>query len=293
MGLSKLGKRDLALAVNGVKRKGYPKRLLASSFKISRSTLYYKHKRPGVDNKVRQEIEKIYETDDTLGCRKLAKMLETSKNRVYRVMLKYGIKPRRKRRAYKYPGRADDIVENKLLKKDVIENTVLFSDIFQFRLADGSWVYCCFVLRKKTRQILSFCYSWGMRAELVSESIKRIDFVVNLTDKEVIFHSDQGSQYGAKITIDVIADHKFDRSMSRAGTPTDNGFAERFVGIFKLAVVERYNYRNLKEFVDFATRWLNFYNEKRPHHSLGQKSPNEYARENDMKNIPYLFLNFV
>ena len=77
------------------------------------------------------------------------------------------------------------------------ENTVLFSDIFQFRLGDGSWVYCCFIMRRETRQILSFCYSWGMRAELVSKSVERVDLVGDLKGKEVIFHSDQGKQYGA------------------------------------------------------------------------------------------------
>ena len=293
MGLGKQEKRDLALAVNESKEAGYSKRLLVRAFGISRSSLYYKHELPKKDNELRKKIEKIYETDDTLGCRKLRKMLGTSKKRIYRVMLKYGIKPRRKRRSYKYPGRADDIVSNKLLEKDVEENTVLFSDIFQFRLADGSWVYCCFVMRKKTRQILSFCYSWGMRAELVSKSIERVDLVTDLTGKEVIFHSDQGSQYGAKVTVESITEYKFERSMSRAGTPTDNGYAERFVGTFKLAVTERYKYENLREFVEFGTKWLNFYNETRPHQSLEQLSPNEFAKKNDTKTIPYLYLNFV
>jgi putative transposase len=293
LGLSKHEKRDLALAVNQSVQEGYPKRILAKAFTISRQSLYYKHKLPENDNELRKEIEKIYEVDDTLGCVKLAKLLGVNKKRTYRVMLKYGIKPRRKRRAYKYPGRADDIVENKLLEKDVRENTILFSDIFQFRLADGSWVYCCFVLRKHTRQILSFCYSWGMRAELVSESIKRVDLVEDLGKKDVIFHSDQGSQYGAKVSVDSIIEYKFERSMSRAGTPTDNAFAERFVGIFKLAVVERYSYANLSEFVEFASKWLNFYNNERPHHSLSLKSPNDFAEENDTNTIPYLFLNFV
>ncbi len=36
--------------------------------------------------------------------------------------------------------------------------------------------------------------------------------------------------------------------MSRAGTPTDNRYAERFVGLFKLAVAERRPYQTLGEF---------------------------------------------
>jgi transposase InsO family protein len=293
LGLTKSERRELALALYENTGGNYPKRSIAKALKISRRNMYYQSKIADKDRELRGAIEELYETDDTLGCRKLASILGTGKNRIFRVMIKYGIAPRRKRKAYRYPGRADEVIENKLLQEDVENNTILFSDIFQFRLADGAWVYCCFIIRKKTRQVLSFCYSWGMRAELVESSIHRVDLVADLSDTDVIFHSDQGKQYGAKVTVDSISQCKFERSMSRAGTPTDNAYAERFVGIFKLAVVERYRYANLIEFEHFATQWLNFYNERRPHQSLKQKSPNNFAREIGIDTVPYLYLNFV
>ncbi len=80
----------------------------------------------------------------------------------------------------------------------------------------------------------------------------------------------------------------FVRSMSRAGTPTDNGYAERFVGIFKLAVAERRSYRTLGEFLREAERWINFYNQYRPHEGLHQQSPDHYAREHGLPTAPYL-----
>ena len=293
MGLTKSERKDLALAIVETGQGNYSKRSVAAAFDISRRYLYYNSITAEKDSEIRNEIEKLYELDDTLGCRKLAAMMGMGKNRIFRVMLKYGIAPRRKRRSYKYPGKADEVVENKLLAQDVENNTVLFSDIFQFRLGDGSRVYCCFIMRKKTRQILSFCYSWGMRAELVADSVKRLDLVTDLTDTEVIFHSDQGKQYGAKVTLDAITAYAFDRSMSRAGTPTDNPYAERFVGIFKLSVLERYRYDTLQQFEAFAGKWLNFYNETRPHQSLKQLSPNAFARKSGTSAIPYVFLNFV
>lgn len=172
-------------------------------------------------------------------------------------MLKYGIYPRRKRPSYKYAGKSDDTVENKLLilNQDELKHyTIVFSDIFQFRLQDRTWVYCCFIIRKETKQILSFCYSYSMEAKLVATSIERVDLVQELSDIPVIFHSDQGKQFGAKLTLDVIAEVKYQRSMSRAGTPTDNPNAERFVQTFKLAVTERYSFENLIQFQEYATR---------------------------------------
>ncbi len=132
-----------------------------------------------------------------------------------------------------------------------------------------------------------------MRAELVESSVERIDLVADLSSTDVIFHSDQGKQYGAKVTVDAISQCKFERSMSPAGTPTDNAYAERFVGIFKVAVVEGYRYANVAEFEHFATKWLHFYNERLPHQSLKQKSPNNFARENGIDTVPYVYLNFV
>lgn len=293
MGLGKSEVRDIALICYESEKRKPPKRILAKSFGISRSGLYYQPTLPEQDLKLKNKILDWHETDDTLGSRKLASLLGKSRGCIARVMLKYGIYPRRKRPVYKYPGKADDIAKNKLLSGKFADQEILFSDIFQFRLGDGSWVYCCFIIRKKTRQILAFCYSWGMKAELVAESIIRVDLVTNLEGLDVIFHSDRGKQYGARITIDACIALHFERSMSRAATPTDNPIAERFIQTFKLAVVERFTYQTIGEFETFAEKWLNFYNNKRPHESLGQISPNEYAVQKGLKSVPYLSVKFV
>ena len=81
--------------------------------------------------------------------------------------------------------------------------------------------------------------------------------------------------------------------MSRTGTPTDNPISERFVRTFKLAVTKRFKYQNLDEFVEFATKWLNFYNDQRPHQSLKQKSPNQFAKESGLKKVEFLYLKMV
>ena len=76
--------------------------------------------------------------------------------------------------------------------------------------------------------------------------------------------------------------------MSRAGTQIDNPFAERFVGMFKHAVVRKRKYHTLGEFLDSAKQWINFYNNRRPHESLGQLPPNDFAKKHNMKVVPYL-----
>jgi transposase InsO family protein len=154
----------------------------------------------------------------------------------------------------------------------------------RIHLADRTKVRGCFALWKRTRHCLSLAFDYQMRADLVVSTIELVEFSVPGT----IFHSDQGSQYGAEQTRTALLRKGFVRSMSRAGTPTDNGYAERFVGVFKLAVAERKSYRTLGEFLQEAERWSNFYNQHRPHEGLRQQSPDQYARDHSLPMAPYL-----
>ncbi len=263
----------------------YAKSQVARALGIARGTLYLKGKQALKDKKVATAIEQWHEQDDTMGHRKLAILLKMGKNRVKRVMKKYGIAARRKKKCYIYPGKASNIVPNLLRDPDTSADTeVMFSDIFEIHLADRTKVRGCFALWKRTRHCLSLAFDYQMRADLVVSTIELVEFSV----PGMIFHSDQGSQYGAEQTRTALLTKGFVRSMSRAGMPTDNGYAERFVGIFKLAVAERRSYRTLGEFLREAERWINFYNQVRPHEGLDQQSPDHYARDHGLPTAPYL-----
>jgi putative transposase len=266
----------------------YSKSQLARTLGIARSTLYLQGKQAAKDKQVAVAIETWHEKDDTLGHRKLAVLLKTGKNRVKRVMKKYGLTTRRKRKKYLYPGKAKSIVPN-LLRKAKEQETqevqeVMFSDIFEVVLADKTKVRGCFALWKRTRHILALAFDYSMRAELVVSTINQIQFSVPRT----IFHSDQGSQYGAEQTRSALCEKGFIRSMSRAGTPTDNGYAERFVGTFKLSVAERRRYQTLGQFLHAAQEWVNFYNQMRPHEGLANCSPDQFALSHGLPSAPYL-----
>jgi transposase InsO family protein len=160
----------------------------------------------------------------------------------------------------------------------------MFSDIFEVQLADRTKVRGCFALWKRTRHILALAFDYSMRADLVVSTIEMVQFAVAGT----IWPSDQGSQCGALETRAALLLRGFERSMSRAGTPTDNGYAERFVGQFKLSVAQRQSYRTLGDFLQAAEAWVNFYNQERPHEGLDQRSPDQYARANALPTAPYL-----
>jgi putative transposase len=105
-----------------------------------------------------------------------------------------------------------------------------------------------------------------------------------------IWHTDQGKQYDAHQTRQLLLHKGFVLSMSRAGTPTDNGDAERFVGVFKLAVADRRPYHTPGEFLRAAEAWINFYNLERPHEGVDNLSPLQYVQQHGLEDIPSLAL---
>ena len=110
---------------------------LARVLGIARSSLYVQCQRPSADKALAVRIEAAHEKDDTMGHRKLAAFLGIGKNRIRRVMHKYGIAARRKRKKYVYPGKATEIAPNKLREGAVawVSNEVVFADILEVRLA--------------------------------------------------------------------------------------------------------------------------------------------------------------
>ncbi len=202
-------------------------------------------------------------------------------------MKKYGIEARRKKKKYQYHGLASRKYPNLANDKDKVDkyDDIFFSDIFEFKLKDGSIIRGCFALRKSTRQVLSLVFSYGLGAELVEAALKEAKV---LKPGIFIWHSDQGKQYGAKTVEEKALSLGLTLSMSRAGTPTDNPYAERFVGVFKLAVVARRKYETLGEFLRAAYEWINFYNNQRPHEGIGQKSPNARAAEVGVEKVRLL-----
>jgi hypothetical protein len=112
---------------------------------------------------------------------------------------------------------------------------ILFSDRVDIKRADQTQGRGCFALWTQTRHILAIACASHLRAELVVTTTHVMDEAIPMA----LCHSDQGSQCGAEVTHVALLTQGFVRSMRRAGTPTDHGFAERCVGPCTLSVAER------------------------------------------------------
>lgn len=214
-----------------------------------------------------------------------------------------GITARPRKLKYRYPGKTAEPYPNltrsiakhqiAIHPTDMQPPEVVRSDILEGKLADGSKVRVAFAWRETTAQILSLVIDWRMQAGLVVRTLERIpkdctDHIRDNLKKPIVWHSDQGSQYGSDEVTDELIRLDFIASMSRAGTPTDNGAAERMVGEFKHACLRRYKYETIGQLLCEAERWINYYNQRRPHGRLNYKAPNAYAADLGLGVVPYI-----
>jgi putative transposase len=94
--------------------------------------------------------------------------------------------------------------------------------------------------------------------------------------KELLHHSDQGSQYTSEAVQRIMEDYGVTCSMSRSGNVWDNAAVERFFSTLKIERVRRKVYRTRDQaradVFDYIER---FYNPTRRHSTIGYLSPME------------------
>ena len=95
-----------------------------------------------------------------------------------------------------------------------------------------------------------------------------------------IFNTDQGVQFTSKAWIGAVEGAGVRVSMDGKGRCFDNIFVERLWRTVKYEDVYLKGYCSPKELREGLKNYFRFYNEKRPHQSLGYKSPMEIHRMN-------------
>lgn len=92
--------------------------------------------------------------------------------------------------------------------------------------------------------------------------------------KQIIFHSDRGSQYCSIAYQALLAQHQIKSSMSRKGNCWDNAVAESFFHTLKTELIYLTTYQTKEEAKQSIFHYLEvYYNRKRRHSSIDYQTP--------------------
>jgi putative transposase len=205
-------------------------------------------------------------------------------NRVVRLMRVAGLKARLPWRARPVDAgqRPEHPIASNLLERDfdaTSPNVKWVADFTYLDTAEG-WLYLAVVLDLFSRRIVGWSMSSTMTAQLVMDALIMAVWRRG-QPKELLHHSDQGSQYAADDFQRLLAHHGIVCSMSRKGECWDNAAVESFFSTFKQErVYRRPRYKTRDEARADAFDYIEqFYNPRRRHSTLGQISPAEFERQ--------------
>lgn len=262
---------------------------------LARSSFYYHTNRPLSDETaVMRLIDEIYTKCPFYGVRRITKALNRvgrciNHKRVGRLMRRMGLeaiypKPRlsaahKDHRKYPYLLRHLPIV-----RPDQVWGT----DITYIRLRRG-FVYLAAIMDWFSRSVLSWALSITLDTDFCVDMLKEA-----LTNaRPAIFNSDQGTQFTSDAFTGILEDHCIRISMDGRGRAFDNIFVERLWRTVKYEEVYLKEYCGVRDAKDNLTRYFDFYNNDRPHQSLGYKTPSEVYYAEDINRTCYTGQNHL
>ena len=227
-------------------------------------------------------IDRLHLERPFYGARKIAFVLSDSgrrigRHRVTRLMRLMGLET-----IYRKPNLSRRHPQHKiypyLLRKVAITRVhqVWSCDITYIPMKQG-FLYLVAVIDWHSRLVLSWRLSNTMDKSFCVEAVQE---ALEKYGKPEIFNTDQGVQFTCEAFISTLSAQGIRISMDGKGRCLDNIFCERLWRSLKYEEVYLKAYETPKEARTEIGEWFAFYNDERPHQSLGNKTPRQFFAAN-------------
>jgi putative transposase len=272
----------------------YPIRLMCRCLRVSRSGYYAWRARPASartkqDAQLRVEISASHRASrKTYGSPRILRDLReqghrVSRKRVARLMRDLGLEGRRRRRfqATTDSGHQFSVAPNLLMREFDVDapNTAWVTDITYLATLDG-WLYLAVILDLFSRRVVGYAMSESIDRELV---LQALDAALQQRPgaRDLVHHSDRGSQYASLDYRNALEDAGIMCSMSRRGNCWDNAVAESFFATLKLDLLYEVPLQKASATRSAVADYIEtFYNVRRRHSSLDYLSPVAFELKN-------------
>ena len=247
----------------------------AELLSLNRSSLYYKPVDISDEEiRLKHRIDEIYTDRPVSGSRYITAILRReawviNRKRVVRCMREMGLAgvspgPNLSKRnlAHKiYPYLLRGV-------KASHTNHIWSIDITYIRLKRG-WMYLVAVIDWYSRYIVSWRLDQTLEMPFVLEAVKE----ALAGAKPVILNSDQGSHFTSPKYTELLEEAGVQISMDGKGRALDNIITERFWRTLKYEEVYLHEYESPRQARTQIAQFIKYYNNTRPHQSLGYQYP--------------------
>jgi putative transposase len=243
---------------------------------ISRSTVYYRP-RPmsDADLMLMRRLDELHMNYPFAGSRMLRDLLslqglEVGRRHVRTLMRRMGIETLYRRPNTSKPAPGHKIYPY-LLRGIAITrpNQAWAMDITYIPMARG-FVYLAAIVDWFSRRVLAWRLSITMDT---SFCIEALDEALSQYGRPEIFNTDQGSQFTSEAFTGRLKEEGIQISMDGKGRWCDNVFVERLWRSLKYEHVYLHAYESVSEARGKIASYIQFYNSRRPHSSLGAQTP--------------------
>lgn len=257
-------------------RAGAIKQVRADALGVNRKNIYRVSKQALKDEVLKDVIRKVHLKHPAYGHKRLALELKVNKKRILRVMKIFGIKPPRRKIHYYTTRSTSNHSYTNLIKdlKPIKPHELWCSDLSYIKFQSKFW-YLATIVDVVTRQVVAVQMGKYHSSELVLTTIRQA--ITNTRKAPQIFHSDQGTEFMAKVCTDYLEGLGVKISASDKASPWQNGYQESFFGKFKNEAGDLNRFETVGELIEAVYQQIHYYNQDRIHTRL-KMPPAVYAK---------------
>lgn len=257
-------------------------REVSRKLQLPRSTFYYHPKKPQKDWLLKNQIEQVLHNHPSYGHKRIAIELQINKKRIRRVMKLFDIKPYRRRGKRFKKSKDIGIVHPNLVQQmpfPTKQNIIWVSDFTRIYVGK-KLIYLATIKDIFDARVVGWSLLSNHTVQLPLTAL--IDAVEKYGRPEVL-HSDQGSEYKSRTYASFAKNLGINLSMSKKGSPWENGYQESFYSHFKVDAGDFGRFRTMGELVAEVYMQIYYYNNQRIHTRL--KMPPQAFAERHQKQL--------